>query len=162
MKTLWRKNRENPIDRISHAWAPLNMQWIRLLICRLQLQMCRRLLGLKQGLLHSLHRQSKLPTTRLHFIQAWRATKRLMVYGTFFGAYFILLSDFSRFGEIKKIHTQKKWKTKAHRVIFCVINYFNSFEYFCLIEIPMVFIASERSQALHNQSMRRKRENCNL
>jgi hypothetical protein len=23
MKTLWCKNQENPIDRISHAWAPL-------------------------------------------------------------------------------------------------------------------------------------------
>jgi hypothetical protein len=23
MKTLWRKNQENPSDRISHAWAPL-------------------------------------------------------------------------------------------------------------------------------------------
>ncbi len=25
MKTLWRKNQENSSDRISHAWAPLNM-----------------------------------------------------------------------------------------------------------------------------------------
>jgi hypothetical protein len=24
MKTLWCKNQENPSDRISHAWAPLN------------------------------------------------------------------------------------------------------------------------------------------
>ncbi len=24
MKTLWCKNEENPSDRISHAWAPLN------------------------------------------------------------------------------------------------------------------------------------------
>jgi hypothetical protein len=24
MKTLWRKNQENPSDPISHAWAPLN------------------------------------------------------------------------------------------------------------------------------------------
>jgi hypothetical protein len=23
MRTLWRKNQENPSDRISHAWAPL-------------------------------------------------------------------------------------------------------------------------------------------
>ena len=26
MKTLWCKNQENPSDRISHAWAPLNLQ----------------------------------------------------------------------------------------------------------------------------------------
>jgi hypothetical protein len=25
MKTLWCKNQENPSDRISHAWAPLNI-----------------------------------------------------------------------------------------------------------------------------------------
>jgi hypothetical protein len=24
MRTLWCKNQENPSDRISHAWAPLN------------------------------------------------------------------------------------------------------------------------------------------
>jgi hypothetical protein len=25
MRTLWCKNQENPSDRISHAWAPLNV-----------------------------------------------------------------------------------------------------------------------------------------
>ncbi len=25
MRTLWCKNQENPSDRISHAWAPLNI-----------------------------------------------------------------------------------------------------------------------------------------
>jgi hypothetical protein len=27
MKTLWCKNQENPSDRISHAWAPLNFNF---------------------------------------------------------------------------------------------------------------------------------------
>ena len=30
MKTLWCKNQENPSDRISHAWAPLNIDLVRM------------------------------------------------------------------------------------------------------------------------------------
>jgi hypothetical protein len=33
MKTLWCKNQENPSDRISHAWAPLNDNNLNITIC---------------------------------------------------------------------------------------------------------------------------------
>jgi hypothetical protein len=32
MKTLWCKNQENPSDRISHTWAPLNSSWPGILL----------------------------------------------------------------------------------------------------------------------------------